>query len=69
VNKVALFMALSTLAVARKHELDGSNKPGQREKAHDWRAFLLYFDQSQKQGGFSTSIFFCSFGQNYNVST
>lgn len=35
-------------AGARKHELDGGNKPGQRERAQDWRAFLLPFDHSTR---------------------
>ncbi|OEL36549.1 E2F transcription factor-like E2FF [Dichanthelium oligosanthes] len=38
-------------AGARKHELDGSNKPGQRERAEDWESLSASFrPQYQNQG-------------------
>jgi len=47
-------------AGARKHELDGGNKPGQRERAQDWESLSASFrPQYQNQGGFNTLILFC----------
>ena len=47
-------------AGARKHELDGGNEPGQRERAQDWESLSASFrPQYQNQGGFNTLILFC----------
>ncbi|XP_022682371.1 E2F transcription factor-like E2FE [Setaria italica] len=45
-------------AGARKHELDGGNKPGQRERAEDWESLSVSFrPQYQNQGVFTLILF------------
>lgn len=44
-------------AGARKHELDGGNKAGQRERVDDWESLSDSFrPQYQNQGVFNTSL-------------
>lgn len=47
-------------AGARKQELDGGNKPGQRKRAEDWESLSVSFRPQYQNQGLFTLILFCS---------